>query len=98
MVLSLAIWLPIFFGLLVLMFGSDRSKCFVRWMSLFGSVASFVVTLPLVLHFDTSTAAMQFVEHANWIERFNIAYHLGVDGISMWFVVLTAFITVIVVI
>ncbi|WP_404992871.1 NADH-quinone oxidoreductase subunit M [Cupriavidus pauculus] len=98
MVLSLAIWLPIFFGLLVLMFGSDRSKCFVRWMSLFGAVASFVVTLPLVLHFDTSTAAMQFVEQANWIERFNIAYHLGVDGISMWFVVLTAFITVIVVI
>nr|WP_315592149.1 NADH-quinone oxidoreductase subunit M [uncultured Cupriavidus sp.] len=98
MVLSLAIWLPIFFGLLVLMFGSDRSKCFVRWMSLFGAVASFVVTLPLVFHFDTSTAAMQFVEQANWIDRFNIAYHLGVDGISMWFVVLTAFITVIVVI
>ncbi|MEN7527250.1 MULTISPECIES: NADH-quinone oxidoreductase subunit M [unclassified Cupriavidus] len=98
MVLSFAIWLPIFFGLLVLMFGSDNSKCFVRWMSLFGAIASFVVTLPLVLHFDTSTAAMQFVEQANWIERFNIAYHLGVDGISMWFVVLTAFITVIVVI
>ncbi|GJG93269.1 NADH-quinone oxidoreductase subunit M [Cupriavidus pauculus] len=98
MVLSLAIWLPIFFGLLVLMFGSDRSKCFVRWMSLFGAIASFVVTLPLVFHFDTSTAAMQFVVQAPWIERFNIAYHLGVDGISMWFVVLTAFITVIVVI
>ncbi|RZT42674.1 NADH-quinone oxidoreductase subunit M [Cupriavidus agavae] len=98
MVLSFAIWLPIFFGLLVLMFGSDNSKCFVRWMSLFGAIASFIVTLPLVLHFDTSTAAMQFVEQANWIERFNIAYHLGVDGISMWFVVLTAFITVIVVI
>ena len=98
MVLSLAIWLPIFFGLLVLMFGSDNSKCFVRWMALFGAIASFVVTLPLVFHFDTSTAAMQFVEQANWIERFNIAYHLGVDGISMWFVVLTSFITVIVVI
>ncbi|WP_019448149.1 NADH-quinone oxidoreductase subunit M [Cupriavidus sp. BIS7] len=98
MVLSFAIWLPIFFGLLVLMFGSDRSKGFVRWMSLFGAVASFVVTLPLVFHFDTATAAMQFVEQANWIERFNIQYHLGVDGISMWFVVLTAFINVIVVI
>ena len=98
MVLSLAIWLPIFFGLLVLMFGSDRSKCFVRWMSLFGAIASFVVTLPLVLHFDTSTAAMQFVVQAPWVERFNIAYHLGVDGISMWFVVLTSFITLIVVI
>lgn len=98
MVLSFAIWLPIFFGLLVLASGSDRSAGYVRWMSLFGSIASFIVTLPLVLHFDRSTAAMQFVEKAAWIERFKIDYHLGVDGISMWFVVLTAFITVIVVI
>ncbi|ABF07825.1 NADH-quinone oxidoreductase subunit M [Cupriavidus metallidurans] len=98
MVLSFAIWLPIFFGLVVLMFGSDRSKCFVRWMALFGAIVSFAVTLPLIFHFDTASAAMQFVEQATWIERFNIQYHLGVDGISMWFVVLTAFITVIVVI
>ncbi|AEI76361.1 NADH-quinone oxidoreductase chain 13 [Cupriavidus necator N-1] len=98
MVLSFSIWLPIFFGLLILAFGSDRSPGFVRWMSLFGSIASFVVTLPLVFRFDRTTAAMQFVEKANWIERFNINYLLGVDGISMWFVVLTAFITVIVVI
>jgi NADH-quinone oxidoreductase subunit M len=98
MVLSFAIWLPIFFGLLVLASGSDRSAGYVRWMSLFGSVASFIVSLPLVFHFDKSTAAMQFVEKSSWIERFNIQYYLGVDGISMWFVVLTAFITVIVVI
>ncbi|CAG2143096.1 NADH-quinone oxidoreductase subunit M [Cupriavidus yeoncheonensis] len=98
MVLSFAIWLPIFFGLLILASGSDRSAGYVRWMSLFGSIASFIVTLPLVFHFDKSTAAMQFVEKSSWIERFNIQYHLGVDGISMWFVVLTAFITVIVVI
>ncbi|MEM5274029.1 NADH-quinone oxidoreductase subunit M [Cupriavidus taiwanensis] len=98
MVLSFSIWLPVFFGLLILAFGSDRSPGFVRWMSLFGSIASFVVTLPLVFSFDRATAAMQFVEKANWIERFNIHYLLGVDGLSMWFVVLTAFITVIVVI
>ncbi|MGO4411763.1 NADH dehydrogenase subunit M [Cupriavidus sp. OV038] len=98
MVLSFAIWLPIFFGLLVLASGSDRSKCYVRWMSLFGALASFVVTLPLVFHFETASAAMQFVENVNWIDRFKINYHLGVDGISMWFVVLTSFITVIVVI
>lgn len=98
MVLSFSIWLPVFFGLLILAFGSDRSPGFVRWMSLFGSIVSFVVTLPLVFHFDRATAAMQFVEKANWIERFNIHYLLGVDGLSMWFVVLTAFITVIVVI
>ncbi|MBP0624192.1 NADH-quinone oxidoreductase subunit M [Cupriavidus consociatus] len=98
MVLSFSIWLPVFFGLLILAFGSDRSPGFVRWMSLFGSIVSFVVTLPLVFHFDRATAAMQFVEKADWIQRFNIQYLLGVDGISMWFVVLTAFITVIVVI
>ncbi|QET02301.1 MULTISPECIES: NADH-quinone oxidoreductase subunit M [Cupriavidus] len=98
MVLSFAIWLPIFFGLLVLFFGSDNNKCFVRWVSLFGAVVSFIATLPLVLHFEPGTAAMQFVEQSMWIERFKIQYHLGVDGISMWFVVLTAFITVIVVI
>ncbi|WP_354685338.1 NADH-quinone oxidoreductase subunit M [Cupriavidus necator] len=98
MVLSFSIWLPVFFGLLILAFGSDRSPGFVRWMSLFGSIASFVVTLPLVFGFDRTSAAMQFVEKADWIERFNIHYLLGVDGISMWFVVLTAFITVIVVI
>lgn len=98
MVLSFAIWLPIFFGLLVLAFGSDRSPGFVRWTALIGSVVSFIVTLPLVTGFDRSTAQMQFVEKFSWIERFNIQYYLGVDGISMWFVVLTAFITVIVVI
>ncbi|MGO4302749.1 NADH-quinone oxidoreductase subunit M [Cupriavidus sp. RAF12] len=98
MVLSFAIWLPIAFGLLILASGSDRSKSYVRWMALFGALASFIVTLPLVVHFDTATAAMQFVEQFDWIERFKIQYHLGVDGISMWFVVLTAFINVIVVI
>ncbi|MHA6913841.1 NADH-quinone oxidoreductase subunit M [Ralstonia pseudosolanacearum] len=98
MVLSFAIWLPIFFGVLVLASGSDRNPGYVRWMSLIGSLVSFVITLPLITRFDKSTAAMQFVEKSSWIERFHISYYLGVDGISMWFVVLTAFITVIVVI
>ncbi|CAJ0798774.1 NADH-quinone oxidoreductase subunit M [Ralstonia psammae] len=98
MVLSFAIWLPIFFGVLVLASGSDRNPGYVRWMSLIGSLISFVMTLPLITRFDKTTAAMQFVEKSSWIERFNISYYLGVDGISMWFVVLTAFITVIVVI
>ncbi|AST32547.1 NADH-quinone oxidoreductase subunit M [Ralstonia solanacearum] len=98
MVLSFAIWLPIFFGVLVLASGSDLNPGYVRWMSLIGSLISFVITLPLITRFDKSTAAMQFVEKSSWVERFHISYYLGVDGISMWFVVLTAFITVIVVI
>ncbi|MDR5854793.1 NADH-quinone oxidoreductase subunit M [Caballeronia sp. LZ062] len=97
-ILSVAIWLPIVFGVLVLAVGSDRNPAPARWVALIGSVLGLIVTLPLITGFDTSSAALQFVEQANWIERFNITYHLGVDGISMWFVVLTALITVIVVI
>ena len=98
MLLSLAIFLPIACGALLLALGRDEQAGAVRWLGLAGAVASFLVTLPLITGFDTSTAAMQFVENLAWIERFNIRYHLGVDGISMWFVPLTAFITVIVVI
>ena len=97
-ILSIAIWMPIVFGLVVLAIGSDRNPGPARWISLIGSVLSFIVTIPLITDFDSSTAALQFEEKANWIERFSITYHLGIDGIAMWFVVLTALITVIVVI
>jgi NADH-quinone oxidoreductase subunit M len=97
-ILSTAIWLPIVFGLLVLAVGSDKNPGTARWLALIGSLAGLAVTIPLITGFDSSTAALQFVEQTSWIERFNISYHLGVDGISMWFVVLTALITVIVVI
>jgi NADH-quinone oxidoreductase subunit M len=70
----------------------------VRWIALIGAVISFLVTLPLYGGFKIDTAAMQFVEKSMWIERFNVNYHLGVDGISLWFVLLTAFINVVVVI
>ncbi|MBA3590847.1 MAG: NADH-quinone oxidoreductase subunit M [Methylibium sp.] len=96
--LSLAIWLPIVFGALLLALGRDEHAGMVRWVALIGAVLGFVVTLPLVTGFDTATAAMQFTENVAWIARFNVRYHLGVDGLSVWFVLLTAFITVIVVI
>lgn len=96
--LSLAIWLPIACGALLLALGRDSHPNAARWMALIGSLISFIVTLPLIGGFDTSTAAMQFTESLPWIERFNVNYALGVDGLSMWFVPLTAFITVIVVI
>src|SRR3954469_5851314 len=96
--LSLAIWCPIAFGLFVLAFGRDDNPALVRSVSLVGSIASFLVTLPLLQRFDNAAHGMQFVEKATWIERFNVNYYLGIDGISIWFVLLTAFITVIVVI
>jgi NADH-quinone oxidoreductase subunit M len=97
-VLSFAIWLPVAFGALLLAVGRDERAGVVRALALVGAVASFVVTLPIVSGFDNSQAGMQFVEKLRWIDRFNVHYHLGVDGISMWFVPLTAFITIIVVI
>jgi len=96
--LSLAIWLPILSGIALLMLGRDEHAGMARWIALVGAIASFVVTLPLISSFDSSTAAMQFQEKHEWIERLNVHYHLGVDGLSVWFVPLTAFITVIVVI
>jgi len=97
MILSLAIWMPIVFGLIILGSGSDTNKSYVRWMSLFAATLSFIITLPLVIDFDTANAGMQFVENIPWVERYDLNYLLGVDGISVWFVVLTAFINVIVV-
>ncbi len=96
--LSLAIWTPIVFGVLLLAIGSDKQAGVARWLALIGSLLGLAVTIPLISGFDTGTAAMQFVEKSLWIARFNMHYHLGVDGISMWFVPLTAFITVIVII
>jgi len=96
--LSLAIWMPIAFGVVLLALGRDSQARAVRWLALVGSIASFLVTLPLYSGFALGTSAMQFVEKASWIERFNVHYHLGVDGISLWLVLLTAFINVIVVI
>lgn len=96
--LSLAIWTPIVFGVVLLALGRDDQAAAVRWVALIGAIISFLVTLPLYAGFQLGTADMQFVEKAMWIERFNANYHLGVDGISFWFVLLTAFINVVVVI
>ena len=96
--LSLAIWTPIFFGVVLLALGRDDQARSVRWLALIGAVVSLLVTLPLYAGFDASTSAMQFVEKARWIDRFNVNYHVGIDGISFWFVLLTAFINLVVVI
>ena len=96
--LSLAIWMPIAFGVVLLAFGRDSQAGAVRWLALVGAIASFLVTLPLISGFQLGSSAMQFVEKAMWFERFNVHYHLGVDGISLWLVPLTAFINVVVVI
>src|SRR3989440_4362291 len=95
--LSLAVWVPIVAGLVVLAVG-DRNLREARGVSLLGAIVGFLVTIPLVTGFRTGTSAMQFVELSPWIPRFNVNYHLGVDGISVLFILLNSFITVLVVI
>ncbi len=96
--LSLVIWTPIIGGLLVLFFSKDEQAPLARVIALAVAVLTFLLTIPLWTGFDKSTYQMQFVEYASWIPAFNINYHLGVDGISMPLILLTAFSTVLVVI
>ena len=92
--LSLAIWVPIVAGVLVLVVHRDRDAAAARWLALVGAVAGFAVTIPLYTRFAPGTAEMQFLETVEWIPRFNVKYLLGVDGISFWLVLLNSFITV----
>jgi NADH-quinone oxidoreductase subunit M len=96
--LSLVIWLPIFAGIGVLATGGDRNAHLARWLALVGAVAGFLVAIPLYTQFDPLLNSMQFVERNAWIERFNIHYHLGVDGIAMPLILLNCFTTPLVVI
>jgi NADH-quinone oxidoreductase subunit M len=96
--LSLAIWIPIVFGVVLLRVGSDRRPQLTRWLALLGSVVGLLLTLPLIFGFDNHLNAMQFVEFRNWLPDFGVAWRLGIDGISLWLVVLTAFTTLVIVI
>lgn len=95
--LSLAVWVPIIAGVIALATGSDRNAPLARYIALAGALLGLLVTIPLYTGFNTATAAMQFVELYPWIPRFAVNYHLGVDGISVLFVILNSFITLIVV-
>ncbi|WP_028449162.1 NADH-quinone oxidoreductase subunit M [Chitinibacter tainanensis] len=95
--LSLAIWLPVVAGLVVLATGGDKNAPVARWLALIGALASFLVTIPLYTGFDSYHGGMQFEELKPWIEALNINYHLGVDGLSMFFVILNSFTTLMVV-
>jgi NADH-quinone oxidoreductase subunit M len=96
--LSLAIWCPIAFGVFILVLGREGNSNQIRIISLIGALASFLVTIPLVLKFNNTAHGLQFIEKSPWINTFKVFYSLGLDGISLWMVPLTAFITVIVVI
>ncbi len=95
--ISLAIWVPIVAGLLILVTGGDKNADGQRTLALVGAVLGFLVAVPLWTGFDKTTSAMQFTELAEWVPLFNIHYRLGVDGISMPFILLNSFTTILVV-
>jgi len=76
----------------------SRNALEAKVLALLVALATFLLSLPLYSGFDTATAAMQFTEFRPWIATWSINYHLGVDGISMPLILLTTFITVLVVI
>lgn len=95
--LSLVIWTPILGGILILFVG-DKDSSGARKIALVVSIITFLLTIPLYSEFNTETHLSQFVERHSWIPAFNIEYFLGIDGISMPLILLTSFITVIVII
>ena len=95
--LSLVIWAPIVAGLLVLATGGDQRATLARWLALAGALVGFLLSLPLFTAFNNLHGGMQFVEKMPWIASLGINYHLGVDGISMLFIVLNSFTTLMVV-
>ncbi|MCB1986629.1 MAG: NADH-quinone oxidoreductase subunit M, partial [Nitrosomonas sp.] len=96
--LSLIIWLPILVGIAVFATGDDRNAQLARWIAFAGSILGFLVAIPLYTGFDPALSTMQFVENRPWFERFNVNYHIGVDGISMPLILLNCITTPLVVI
>jgi len=101
--LSVLIWLPVIGGLALLAIGDDGDAAsaragLMRWVALAVSVVTFLASLGLYSGFDPATADMQFVERVPWVEALDAWYYLGVDGISAPLILLTTFITPLVVI
>ena len=95
--LSFVIWFPLIGALLILAAGDQRSDA-VKKLALGFSIGTFLLSLPLYIGFDSSTAEFQFTEHLEWVAAFNINYSIGIDGISLPLILLTTFLTVLVVI
>jgi NADH-quinone oxidoreductase subunit M len=90
-ILTWTVFLPLI-GVLFLLF--LRNASIIRWISLFVTVATFVVSLPLLNNFDKTTYKMQFVEQHEWIPSWGMNYFIGIDGISILFIFLTTILSI----
>ena len=96
MILDLMIWSPVIVGLILLLIGKNATSL-SYWLSLTTSLLVFGMSMYALSMFKTDQVGIQFELIAPWIERFNINYHLGIDGISFPLILLTTFITPIVI-
>ncbi len=90
MLLTAVVFLPILFALVIACWPTERT---IRHLALGLSVVEFVVSLTILQKFDMTSSAIQLVEQYPWIDRFGITYFFGIDGISIWLVLLTTFLT-----
>ena len=94
MLLSIVLFLPIVFALIIALWPQTTT---LRPLALGFALIEFLTSLLLLKNFDTGSAALQMVEHYSWVPRFGISYFIGVDGISLMLVLLTTFLTPIIV-
>jgi len=91
-IISLVTFFPIF-GVLILMLIDKKAEDTLRGTAMVFALIEFFISLPLLFAFQNGTAAMQFVERYNWIKSAGLSYYVGIDGISIWIVMLTTFLT-----
>jgi NADH-quinone oxidoreductase subunit M len=89
--LTLTTFLPLVGATAILLFGVERPA---RWIALATTLTTLVISAPLYWRFDKASSGLQFVESANWIPTWNINYRMGVDGISLPFILLAALLSV----
>ncbi len=91
-ILSFITFFPLV-GILFICFLKDEHHDLIRWVAFLTAVVSFVFSIPLYFHFDSNTWNMQFVEYIPWVKDFGISYHMGIDGISLFLILLTTFLS-----
>ncbi|WP_016770479.1 NADH-quinone oxidoreductase subunit M [Rickettsia sibirica] len=98
-IISISIFLPLISVLYILLFISQSKKAdkpiYVMYVAVLSSVLTFISTIYILIEFDSSNPAYQFVERYAWLDKIGLEFHVGVDGISIFFVVLTSFLTLI---
>jgi len=98
-IISISIFLPLISVLYILLFISQSKKpdkqIHTMYVAVLSSVLTFISTIYILIEFDPANPAYQFVEQYSWVDKIGLEFHVGIDGISIFFVTLTSFLTLI---